>query len=664
MGSLEIIRRNSASMPAQEMREETCCPKFATRILKEAVKAGTSQSHGYATQKNLLYGYWNKLPKKVQSYVEENIKICKPSTLHICDGSDRENELLMYILQRDGMIKPLPKLENCWLAKTDPADVARVESKTFISTEEERDTIPIPKSGVKGTLGKWMSPEDLDTELNMRFPGCMEGRTMYVIPFSMGPVGSPLSKIGIQLTDSAYVVASMRVMTRMGSKVLSTLGNNEFIKCLHSVGRPLPLQEKLNNNWPCNPKQTIIAHLPAKNEICSYGSGYGGNSLLGKKCFALRLGSILGHREGWLAEHMLILGLENDKGEKKYMAAAFPSACGKTNLAMMTPTLPGYKVTCVGDDIAWMRFDKDGRLRAINPEAGFFGVAPGTSMKTNPNAMKTITRNTVFTNVAETSEGSVFWEGLEEEVPRTAQITSWLGVPEWTPDSGKPAAHPNSRFCTPAKQCPIMDPDWESPEGVPIDAIIFGGRRPEGVPLVYEAYNWNHGVFIGASMRSEATAAAEHKGKVVMHDPFAMRPFFGYNFGHYLKHWLSFQEQSNLKLPKIYHVNWFRKDDQGKFIWPGFGENSRVLDWIFRRVNGEDCAVQSAVGNIPTPNSLNMEGINQNVDMEALFALPKDFWQREVKEVSKYFDEQVNEDLPPEIMQELRKLETRVNTML
>lgn len=438
-----------------------------------------------------------------------------------------------------------------------------------------------------------MSPEDLQKNLDERFPGCMKGRTMYVIPFSMGPIGSPLSKIGIQLTDSPYVVASMRIMTRMGIDVVKTLGDkSDFIRCLHSVGCPKPEERPLTNNWPCNPEKTLITHIPDRNEIVSFGSGYGGNSLLGKKCFALRLGSILAKREGWLAEHMLILGITNPQGVKRYVVAAFPSACGKTNLAMLTPTLPGYKVECVGDDIAWMRFDKQGVLRAINPEFGFFGVAPGTSNHTNPNAMKTIARNTIFTNVAKTSDGGVFWEGLEKETQSDVKITSWLGDTNWTKESGKPAAHPNSRFCTPAGQCPIIDPLWEDPNGVPVSAIIFGGRRPEGVPLIYESFNWKHGVMVGASLRSEATAAAEHKGKVIMHDPFAMRPFFGYNFGHYLSHWLSFEQNGDLKLPKIFHVNWFRKDkSSGDFLWPGFGENCRVLDWVCRRVDNEDVAV-------------------------------------------------------------------------
>jgi phosphoenolpyruvate carboxykinase (GTP) len=637
---------------------------FATHFMKQAAVAGKHASKFEPQMtSDVLYGNLNRLPAKVRFFVEENAKVCQPDAIHICDGSEKERELLYYLLQKEGAIKPLKKYENCWLAQTDPADVARVESKTFISTTEKNDTIPTPRAGVQGALGNWMSPEDMEDALDRRFPGSMKGRTMYVIPFSMGPVGSPLSKIGVELTDSAYVVASMRVMTRMGSEVIRSLGDNDFIKCLHSVGSPLPLKEGAMPTWPCNPKEVIIAHLPERNEICSFGSGYGGNSLLGKKCFALRMGSILGRREGWLAEHMLIMGVENPKGEKKYFAAAFPSACGKTNLAMMEPSLPGYKVTCVGDDIAWMRFDKNGQLRAINPEAGFFGVAPGTSMKTNPNAMRTILKNTLFTNVAATSDGGVYWEGMENELPDNVKITSWLGDEDWNKSSGKPSAHPNSRFCTPAGQCPIIDEAWEDPEGVPIEGIIFGGRRPEGVPLVYEAFDWNHGVFMGAALKSEATAAAEHKGKVIMHDPFAMRPFFGYNMGHYLEHWLSFQNNPSYKLPKMFHVNWFRKGPNG-FLWPGFGENSRVLEWIFRRVDGEDIAQRSPVGYVPKPGSINMSGLKEKVDMEALFHLPKDFWQKEVEELETYFSDQLTKDYPAAIKQELKKLENRIDTEL
>ncbi|XP_066148723.1 phosphoenolpyruvate carboxykinase [GTP]-like isoform X3 [Euwallacea fornicatus] len=564
-------------------------------------------------------------------------------------------------MQQQGTIVPLPKYDNCWLARTNPADTARVESKTFICTESRSETIPTPVDGVKGTLGNWMSPEKMNEAVKERFSGCMRGRTMYVVPFSMGPVTSHLSKIGIELTDSPYVVASMKIMTRMGNEVLKKLQEtDEFVKCLHSVGTPSSGFIEMPS-WPCDPERTIILHKPQNNEIVSYGSGYGGNSLLGKKCFALRIGSTIARREGWLAEHMLILGITNPKGEKRYIAAAFPSACGKTNLAMMTPKLPGFKVECVGDDIAWMRFDKNGQLRAINPENGFFGVAPGTSTKSNPIAMKTIFKDTIFTNVAATSDGGVFWEGMEDEVRAGVTITDWTGV-KWSKQLKTPAAHPNSRFCTPASQCPIIDPKWEDPEGVPISAILFGGRRPHGVPLVYEAMSWQHGVLIGAAMRSEATAAAEHKGKVIMHDPFAMRPFFGYNFGDYLQHWLSMENRSS-NLPKIFHVNWFRKGSDGKFLWPGFGENSRVLDWVLRRLNNEDCAQKTPIGLVPSAGSLNLEGLHDNVDMEQLFGLEKEFWLEEVFAIEKYFKEQVGKDLPAQVTQQLRELKKRVEAM-
>lgn len=612
----------------------------------------------------VVHGDFSRLPPKVAAFVKENVDKCQPSAIHICDGSEAELQAMQKMMHKEGIIKPLPKYNNCWIARTDPADVARVESKTVISTTNKSDTIPTPREGATGKLGFWMSPDQIQTAFSERFPGSMKGRTMYVMPFSMGPVGSRLSKIGIELTDSPYVFACMRIMTRLGSNVLDTLGTDDFIKCLHSVGAPLPLKKPLKANWPCNPEKVLISHIPDQNLIASYGSGYGGNSLLGKKCFALRLGSILARDEGWLAEHMLILGITNPKGEKRYIAAAFPSACGKTNLAMLVPTMPGYKVECVGDDIAWMRFDEEGRLRAINPEAGFFGVAPGTSMSTNPNAMITMRENTVFTNVAETSDGGYFWEGLEKEMNPGLKYTSWLGEENWTKETSKTlAAHPNSRFCTPADQCPMMDDEWESPRGVPIDAILFGGRRPKGVPLVYEAFNWQHGVFVGGSMRSESTAAAEHKAKVVMHDPFAMRPFFGYNFGHYMQHWLSLNDRPNLKLPKIFHVNWFRKNDEGKFMWPGFGENARVLDWVCRRVDGEDSAVESAIGYVPKSDAINVDGLKEKIDMQELMSVPKEFWKQEVEEIADYFDEQINKDLPEAIGQELDSLRNRVNKM-
>jgi len=650
---------------------ETECPRKP--IARKLHHQATAKFHQLASEQDrisipIVHGDLSRLQPKVRDFIERSASVCQPSAIHICDGSEQENGHILQTLQNAGQVKKLPKHDNCWLTLTDPRDVARVESKTVICTNDKRTTVPTTRSGVQGTLGKWISPEDLDAALwEDRFPGCMTGRTMYVIPFSMGPVGSKLSKVGVEITDSPYVVASMRVMTRIGDKVMpiveaeaSAAGHQGFVRAVHSVGQPLPLKkDNLVNNWPCNPEKTLISHIPDENMIVSFGSGYGGNSLLGKKCFALRLGSILAKKEGWLAEHMLILGITNPAGEKKYIAAAFPSACGKTNLAMMVPSLPGWKVECVGDDIAWMRFDEEGKLRAINPEAGFFGVAPGTSMATNPSAMQTIQSNTLFTNVAETSDGGFWWEGMappEEGV----KIHSWTGDSNWTKASGKPAAHPNSRFCTPAAQCPMMDPNWEDPKGVPIDAVVFGGRRPKGVPLVYESFDWDHGVFIGAAMKSEATAAAEHKGKEIMHDPFAMRPFFGYNFGHYLDHWLSMKNAKNAQLPKVFHVNWFRKGDDGTFLWPGFGENSRVLDWICQRVDGKDVATESSIGLIPKTGSINLEGLEESVDWDALFSIPKDFWVEEAEEIGRYFQDQLPEDLPDAVGEQLLKLKNRV----
>ncbi|XP_006639722.2 phosphoenolpyruvate carboxykinase, cytosolic [GTP] [Lepisosteus oculatus] len=609
----------------------------------------------------VLQGDLAALGPALREFVESSASLCQPDSLHICDGSEEENLRVLTLLEEQGMIKRLHKYENCWLARTDPRDVARVESRTVIVTQEERDTVPTPRSGLS-QLGRWMSQGEFEKAMNLRFPGCMRGRTMYVIAYSMGPLGSPLSKIGVQLTDSPYVVASMRVMTRMGAAVLQALGDGEFVRCLHSVGCPLPLKRPLVNNWPCNPELTLVAHVPDRRQIVSFGSGYGGNSLLGKKCFALRIASRIAKEEGWLAEHMLILGITSPEGRKKYIAAAFPSACGKTNLAMMKPSLPGWKVECVGDDIAWMKFDEEGNLRAINPENGFFGVAPGTSVKTNPNAMATICKNTIFTNVAETSDGGVYWEGMDLTLPKGVTLTSWKNKP-WTPEDDEPCAHPNSRFCTPASQCPIIDPQWESPEGVPIEAIIFGGRRPQGVPLVYEAFDWQHGVFVGAAMRSEATAAAEHKGKVIMHDPFAMRPFFGYNFGRYLTHWLSMEQRPRARLPKIFHVNWFRRSAQGAFLWPGFGENVRVLEWIFRRVDGEAGVFPSAVGYLPAEGALNLKGLGQEVDLQELFHLPRDFWEEEARAIRAYFETQVNDDLPYEVERQLCLLEQRIHQL-
>ncbi|XP_069630514.1 phosphoenolpyruvate carboxykinase [GTP], mitochondrial isoform X2 [Haliaeetus albicilla] len=537
---------------------------------------------------------WGLCPPPARQFVEEGVRLCRPRALRLCDGSPAEGAALLSQLQAEGVLHPLPKYDNCWLARTDPRDVARVESRTVLVTERERDAIPPkPPGGGPQQLGNWMSPPAFEQAVQERFPGCME--------------------------------------------------------------------EPLVSQWPCDPARTLVAHLPDQRRIVSFGSGYGGNSLLGKKCFALRIASRLARDEGWLAEHMLILGVTDPAGKKRYVAAAFPSACGKTNLAMMTPALPGWRVHCVGDDIAWMKFDAEGRLRAINPESGFFGVAPGTSMRTNPNAMLTVRANTIFTNVGCTSDGGVYWEGIDQPVRPGTTLTSWLGQP-WTPGDPQPCAHPNSRFCAPANQCPIMDPAWEDPEGVPIDAIIFGGRRPEGVPLVYEAFNWRHGVFVGSAMRSEATAAAEHTGRRLMHDPFAMRPFFGYNAGQYLAHWLAVGEREGARLPRIFHVNWFLRDGAGRFVWPGFGHNARVLAWICSRVAGEDNAKTTPVGLVPREDALDLDGL-PGVSYADLFPVSRPFWEKEARELRRYYEENFGEDLPKEVMGELSALEERVKKM-
>jgi len=608
----------------------------------------------------VVNGDWASLPPTVKAWARAKIEMCSPDNLHIMDGSLAEDQALKDKLVESGRLIKLSKYENCYLARTDPKDVARVESKTVISTPERLESVPPTEEGVQGRLGHWMAPKDLDEKVQDLFPGCMKGRTMYLVPFSMGPVGGPLSKNGVELTDSAYVAVSMRVMTRVSAAVLDSIvaSGGDFVKCLHSVGYPLATPETPDLDWPCNPEKVIIAHRPHTAEILSFGSGYGGNSLLGKKCFALRIGSTLARDEGWLAEHMLIMGLTRPgQKERRYITAAFPSACGKTNLAMLQPKVQGYDATCVGDDIAWLRFDQYGDLRAINPENGFFGVAPGTSMDSNPVAMQTIMKDTVFTNVALTDDGGVWWEGMTKEPP--AHLIDWLGQ-DWTPDCGRKAAHPNSRFCAPAANCPILDENWEDPKGVKVEAVLFGGRRPEGVPLVSEALDWNHGVFQGAALKSEATAAAEHKGKVIMHDPFSMRPFFGYNFGDYLSHWLSLNSKK-YNLPRIFVVNWFRKANGGGFLWPGFGENVRVLDWILRRCDGCAKADKSPVGFIPSDGEISLEGLEEPVDLQELFSVPKQFWLDEVNELRKYFKEQVGSSLPSEITKQLNELESRLN---
>lgn len=613
-------------------------------------------------------GDFHLLPWKVQRFVAEKAELMRPRGIYICDGSQHEAEEIIHKLVERGMFSPLKKYENNYICRTDPKDVARVESKTYIVTPEKYETVVHTPDGVEPLMGHWMDPHAFNKELDSRFPGCMAGRMMYVIPFSMGPIGSNLSKIGIELTDSNYVVLCMRTMTRMSPAVLDALGDQDFVRCIHSVGVPRPVRERVVNHWPCNPEKVIIAHRPGHREIWSFGSGYGGNSLLGKKCFALRIASVLARDEGWMAEHMLIMSVKKN-GREKFFSAAFPSACGKTNLAMIQPPLKEFEVKCVGDDIAWMRFREDGQLVGINPENGFFGVCPGTNKKTNPMALAACEKNTIFTNVAETVDGHYFWEGLEDEMEdKNAEIITWLGE-RWRVGNPGKAAHPNSRFTAPAAQCPIIHPKWEDASGVPIDAFIFGGRRPEGVPLIFESFSWLHGIFVGACLKSEATAAAEHAGKKIMHDPMAMRPFMGYNFGKYLQHWINLGRAPH-KVPRIYHVNWFRLNKQGKFLWPGFGENIRALDWIYQRLDeGPDMAgkesdigIKTPIGIVPKQGSLHLEGLDK-VDWDELFSIPKDYWVEDAKEVRHFMEEQVGPDLPKEIRAEMDAQEKRINAM-